>query len=276
MIFVDTGFAGVFVCRRTGFQTGYHERNLMFAGGTDSMIRILLSALLALAALTFCRPASAEQDRRMIDESRIPVDGALTTDFVPVGWMIESALPNDLNGDGKPDVVLELIESLPLKTEEEMPPSRARALVILLQTKTGGYRRVAVARRLLRCSTCFGTMAGAEGGGAEIKVVKRVIIVEELWGSRETVNTRLRFRHDSHSGHVVLIGEDIELFDRATGSRLRKSSNLLTGIKLTEAERYDEKQDRLIKIPKNKQPIPKIKRFIEDIDYEQYEQQVDR
>ena len=91
-------------------------------------------------------------------------------------------------------------------------------------------------------------MAGAEGGGADIKVVKGVVIVEELWGSRETVKTKLNFRYDSRSKRVVLIGEDIERFDRATGSRLHKSSNLLTGIKLTEAERYDEKLDRLIKI----------------------------
>jgi hypothetical protein len=235
------------------------------------MIRVMFTALLAFAALTLCRPVFSEEDRHIIDESKLPVDGSLMTDFVPIGWIIESVIENDLNGDNKPDVVLALIESLPQMTEERTSPGRNRALVILLQTKTGGFHRVALARRLLRCSTCFGTMAGPEGGGAEIKVIKRVILVEELWGSRETVSTRLSFRYDSQSRRVVLIGEDIERFDRATGSRLRKSSNFLTGIKLTEAERYDEKLDRLIKVHTEKQRIPKIKRFIEDIDYKEYE-----
>jgi hypothetical protein len=236
------------------------------------MIRVLFSALLVFAALTLCSPVFSEEDRHIINESKLPVNGSLMTDFVPAGWKIESVIQNDLNGDIKPDVVLELIESLPEMTGEGVFSERNRALVILLQTKTGGFHRVAVARRLLRCSTCFGTMAGTEGGGAEIKVTKGVILVEELWGSRETVNTRLRFRYDSRSRRLVLIGEDIEHFDRATGARLRESSNLLAGIKLTEAERYDEKLDRLIKVDTKKQHIPKIKRFIEDIDYKEYEQ----
>jgi hypothetical protein len=236
------------------------------------MIRVMFSALLAFAALTLCSPVFSEEDRRIIDESKLPVDGTLMTDFVPVGWKIESVIRNDLNGDIKPDAVLELIESLPQMKGEDIPPERNRALAVLLQTKTGGFHRVALAKRLLRCSTCFGTMAGSDGGGAEIKVIKSVIVVDELWGSRETVNTRLRFRYDSQSRRVVLIGEDIEHLDRATGSRQLKSSNLLTGIKLTEAERYDEKLDRLIKVDTKKQHIPKIKRFIEDIDYKEYEQ----
>jgi hypothetical protein len=236
------------------------------------MIRVIFSALLAFAALTFCSSVFSEEDRHIIDESKLPVDGTLMTDFVSVGWQIESVIQGDLNGDTKPDVVLELIESLPQMPGEGISPERNRALVILLQTEAGGFHRVAVARQLLRCVACFGTMAGAEGGGAEIKVTKRVILVEELWGSRETVNTRLRFRYDSGSKRVVLIGEDIERFDRATGSRLRESSNLLAGIKLTEAERYDEKLDRLIKVDTKKQHIPKIKRFIEDINYKEFEQ----
>jgi hypothetical protein len=236
------------------------------------MIRVIYSALLVFAALAFCSPVFSEEDRHIIDESKLPVDGTLMTDFVSAGWQIESVIQGDLNGDIKPDVVLELIESLPQMQGEGISPERNRALVILLQTEVGGFHRVAVARQLLRCVTCFGTIAGAEGGGAEIKVTKRVILVEELWGSRETVNTRLRFRYDSELRRVVLIGEDIERFDRATGSRLRESSNLLAGIKLTEAERYDEKLDRLIKVDTKKQHIPKNKRFIEDINYKEFEQ----
>lgn len=242
---------------------------------THTMKRLLLSFLLTTAAITLSSPVFSEDDRRLIDESKIPVDGSSMTDFVPVGWMIESTIQNDLNGDGTSDVVLVLIEDQPLTKEKDMPVTRSRALLILLQTKTAKFQRIAVAKKLLRCTNCFGAMAGPEGGGADIRVAKRVIIVEELWGSRETVRTRFHFRYDSRFKRVLLIGEDIESFDRATGSRLRKSSNLLTGIQLIDGERYDEKKNRLTKIPTKKHRIPKIKRFIEDIDYEEYERQAD-
>ena len=100
------------------------------------MIRVMLSALLAFAALTLCRPVFSEEDRHFIDESKLPVDGSLMTDFVPAGWMIESVIVKDLDGDIKPDAVLTLIESLPQMTGEKISPARNRALVILLQTKT--------------------------------------------------------------------------------------------------------------------------------------------
>lgn len=244
---------------------------LQLDAGPICMIRTFFHILLLSVGLTYWSHASADPGRHLIDDARLPLEGARLTDFVPAGWTIETTVQEDLDGDGKADGVVELIETPPPQTEEDMLPERARALVILLQTQTGGYRRVALARRLLRCTACFGLMAGSEGGGAEIKVAKRVIIVEELWGSRETVSTRLRFRYEAKSARVALIGEDIETFDRATGSRHRESSNLLTGIKLTETERYDEKQDRFIKISKKKQRIPRAKRFIEDIDYQSYE-----
>jgi hypothetical protein len=235
------------------------------------MNRIFFYALLLPVLLSCCSPAAAEADRPPFDESRIPVENPRLTDFVPAGWTMEETIEQDLDRDGKPDAVLELIEALPHKTEEETLPDRARVLAVVLQTQTGGYRRIALARRLLRCSACFGTMAGPEGGGAEIKVAKGVIVIEEMWGSRETVTTRLRFRYDAESGRIVLIGEDIETFDRATGNGRQESSNLLTGVKLTDTLRYDEKRDRLITVSSKKERVPKVKRFIEDIDYRSYE-----
>ncbi len=233
--------------------------------------RPLCAALLAFTELITWGWASGEEGRRFIDASKLLQEGVSVSDFVPSGWRIESAISGDLNGDARPDTVLELIEDLP-PTANGMPNERYRALLVLIQTATGRLQRIAAAERLLRCSTCFGMLAGPEGGGAEIKVDKGVIIVSELWGSREMIHATLRFRYDPSSNHVVLIGEDIERYDRATGARLRESSNFLTGIKLTEGKRYDEQQDRLTKIPVQRQRIPRIQRFIDDIDYEDYEQ----
>lgn len=232
----------------------------------NQTIRRLCVALLALIALTAWRATSAEEVQRFIDAAKIAQEAASVSDFVPAGWRIEARVSGDLNGDAKPDTVLELIEDLP-STINDVANERHRALLVLLQTKAGRFQRVAVATKLLRCSTCFGTLAGPEGGGAEIKVVKGVLVVEELWGSRETVHTTLRFRCDPASSRIVLIGQDIERDDRATGAHRRESSNFLTGIKLTEGTRYDEHQDRLTTISPQKQSIPRVKRIIEDIDY---------
>ncbi|WP_020564199.1 hypothetical protein [Methylosarcina fibrata] len=235
------------------------------------MNRDFFYGFLLSAVLLYGNTAAAASSGPAIDESWIPIESARPADFVPAGWSIEESLQQDLNGDGKTDAVLELIETLPHGTEEETPPERTRALAVLLQTPVGGYRRIALAGRLLRCTACFGALAGPEGGGAEIKVVKGVIVVEETWGSRETVTTRLRFRYDAASGRIVLIGEDIETFDRATGAGRRESRNCLTGVQLTETLRYDPKRDRLVAVSAKKRRIPKVKRFIDEIDYRSYE-----
>ncbi len=206
----------------------------------------------------------------MLDISRLPQNGALASDFVPEGWQIESAISGDLNSDGKPDTVLTLIEALPAKVGD-VPNERYRALVVLLQTKTGKLQRVAVATRLLRCSTCYGMLAGPNGGEPVIRIVKGVIIIEELWGSRETAQVTLRFRYDLSSKRLVLIGEDINRTDRATGANSYESRNFLTGIKLTEGVQYDTQQNRLTENSPKKQRLPKIKRFIEDVDYEDFD-----
>lgn len=235
------------------------------------MISVWRATILAFCILLFPYTLLADEERRYIDESKIPTEGLTPTDFIPPGWMIEDAVSNDLNGDHKRDLVLELIELPSLKTDEEPAPVRSRALVILLRTKSGGFHRVALAKRLLRCPTCFGAMAGEEGSGADIRIVKGVITVEEIWGARETVKTELRFRFNPRSKHVELIGEDIEHFDRGTGSKLNISSNYLTGVKLIEQQEYDRQSERFIKISTKSQRIPKIKRFIDDMDYQEYE-----
>jgi hypothetical protein len=226
----------------------------------------IFSALLLFAISSVGKPAFSEGNEHFIDVPAIPDKGSSTADFVPKGWAIESTVEDDLNGDSRPDAVLTLIEPLPNSAEKDSGPTRNRALVVLLRSKAGGYKRVAFTKRLLRCSTCYGTM----GGTPYVAIIKGVLIVEELWGSRETTKTRFNFRYDNQTNKMLLIGEDIESSDRVTGSIVRTSSNFLTRVKLTESERFDEKLNRMVKSPAKKQRLPRIKRSIEDVNYEQY------
>ncbi len=228
------------------------------------------SLFMALVTLMVVRGVTANENPHVIDVAAIPQTARSIADFVPSGWRIEATITGDLNGDAKPDTVLELIEDRPA-TVNGVANELYRALLVLLQTSTGELRRVGIGSRLLRCTTCFGALAGPEGGGAEIKIAKGVLVVDELWGSRESVHTTLRFRFEPASSRVVQIGQDIERDDRATGAHLKESRNFLTGVKLTEGMRYDEKREQLTKIPPKREPVSRLKRFIEDVDYRDFD-----
>ncbi|NOT13460.1 MAG: hypothetical protein HOP23_16820 [Methylococcaceae bacterium] len=235
------------------------------------MTSIKRSILLALITLSFVNPVFSEENRHLLDDSKLPVQGNSISHFVPSGWSTESISEQDLNGDHKPDVLLSLIEALAHQRSNEIQPTRHRALVILLRTQSRGFQRVAIAKRLLRCTSCFGMMAGEEGGGADIMFIKNVIVIEEQWGSRETVKTRLRFHYDHSTGRILVIGEDIERFDRATGEQFIQSSNFLTGVRLLKHAQLNQNQNRIINISSKKQRISKTKRFIEEMDYAHYD-----
>ncbi|MGR9088603.1 MAG: hypothetical protein ACU841_16260, partial [Gammaproteobacteria bacterium] len=102
--------------------------NRRIASGRVDAVRLwavrLFMLLSTCAGMSFTVIAHAENDRVLIDESKIPLAGWEAGDFVPAGWVIESSIDSDLDGDGKPDRVLMLIEALPGQTVGDMPPSR--------------------------------------------------------------------------------------------------------------------------------------------------------
>lgn len=234
------------------------------------MKRLLSAAILIVITFLFqTHPLSAEE-RRFIDDSALPITGTMANDFTVPGWSIESTTEGDLNKDQRTDVVLTLIEILPTTSIGQTDNTRYRALVVLLKSAQGSYQRLAVAKKLLRCSSCYGMLGGPEGGSPEIKISKGVVTVDEMWGSRETMNTHLSFRFDKKSNRMQLIGEDISTHDRVTGESKNISSNFLTRLKLTDSQRYDEKRDRMVSVSQKKQRLKVPLRYIEDIDYEHY------
>lgn len=205
-----------------------------------------------------------------------PTTGQDVDNFVPKGWSVESDINKDLNGDGKVDHVLVLLENTQTLSIKSEPVSKNRILIILLKMRKPGFRRVGLATRLFHCTGCHGKAAVSEGDHPQIHIAKRELIVEETWGERETVNTRLRFRHDSRSGQVLMIGEDIQIVDRTTGARRSIKSNFLTGIKSIENDQFNLNQRKFINVNKMKQRIKKSLRRIEEIDYRDYERLIDQ
>jgi len=209
--------------------------------------------------------AQAQGARRFIDLSKIPAEGASLKDFVPSGWLIEKQVEGDLDKDTKADVVLELIEDKPDQVQG-VSQARYRALLVLTRTEGGRLRLFAAGDRLLRCTTCFGLLTTSP----RIEIIKGVIIVNHLYGSSDSVNYTLRFRYEPALKRMLLIGEDIKSSDRLTGASTLESTNYLTGQKTIESTQYNQKQERDILKSQSKMTVARVKKFLEQIDYENY------
>ncbi len=182
--------------------------------------------------------------------------------FIPEGWKMESQLQGDLNQDQQVDLVLTLVENKPAETPEGIPNERLRALVILFKSAKE-LTLGAMAPRLLYCTTCGGML----GGKAELTLQKGVLVVNQLSGSREALKRIQRFRYDAKKQGVILIGEDLDRYDRATGDNTVISSNYLTGLQITQKYRYSAKKEKTILVTTKKKKIPKQQILIDAIDY---------
>jgi hypothetical protein len=143
--------------------------------------------------------------------------------MIPTGWKVEQQIPGDLNGDRRSDTALKLIQTT----------TGQRALLVLL-AKNDGWEQLAFAPKLLLCQSCGGMLGSPTGGNIKIMIDNGVLVVDQLRGSRDAINTVHRFRIDRASQKLVCIGEDINPFDRANGNKLTDSRNFLTGKRIVD------------------------------------------
>ncbi|MFA5181788.1 MAG: hypothetical protein WC405_10745 [Syntrophales bacterium] len=226
------------------------------------MRKIIVAVFLILFLSAF--PSFAQDSSRVVlNENLVPKEGAKLTDFVPKGWKIEEELRGHLHADSGADIVLQLIEDKPEENSKGELQDRYRALVILFMTPDGKYRRVAVAGKLIQCPKCGGVL-----GSADLKIVKGVLLVSQLSGSRWATDHLRRFRYDVKTGRFLLIGEDIKEWDRATGNSVVTSINYFTGQKVIEKKQYNQKTDKDVTLGKQRKLVEKKQIPIEEIDYE--------
>lgn len=247
------------------------QRNSFRLAARRSLLCVLLVAA-ATAHATAAWHAAAQDDEKPPD-IELPATADTADKFVPRGWRMETetddALAGDLNGDGLADRVLRLVQDLAVETSDAAPRTRFRALVVLLGKPGGGFARAAASTRLLLCSTCAGVRGDPAGGGnIQVRVERAVIVVEQQSGSRFSYNHTLRFRHDRAAGRFLLIGEDFDNHDTATGDRTHESTNYLTGIKLTREFRHDQRRDNEVLVSEKITRSPRRRKFLEDVDYD--------
>jgi len=220
--------------------------------------------VIVLCSIAFAALGSA-QESETINKSLIPIQANDLNKFVPRGWKIEKKLTADLNGDSLPDFALKLVENKTEKDQGGDPTERSRALVIVLQNQDGKLTRAGVADKLLQCTRCGGAFYGVVEAPANVKIDKGVIIIEQDHGSRDITNTTYRFRYDPETQRFVLIGFDFADTDRLTGKDVSESTNYLTGVRRVTRGKATTSST-----------IPRKKIFIEDVDYEKFEENAEK
>lgn len=226
--------------------------------------------MLQLILSVFLLTAVPQDARRVLDPKLVPMTGATTKAFVPKGWKAQDEQSGDLNGDGMPDAVLQLIEDKSEQNAKGEFQERTRAMLIVFKTADGKFSRAAVATKLLMCGGCGGMLGGTgESAGADVKIEKGVLIVSQLSGARDMVDLLQRFRYDPQAKQFFLIGQDITNRDRAVGNSEVISTNFLTGKQLTERWKYNQKTDKEVLVSKQSKVVAKTKKTIEQADFEQ-------
>ena len=230
----------------------------------------MLSAILFLSSAAAATPRQ-DDERRFLDPKLVPAEGRAARDFVPKGWKVEGdegETAGDLNRDGVPDKVLRLVEDLPVERKDGTYNTRYRALVVLFGQPGGGFRRAAVATKLLGCTLCAGALGDPEGGNVLLDIKNGVLNVHQLSGSREATDLTQRFRYDDASGRFLLIGQDVETYDRLEGGGTSESTNYLTGVRVTKKTKATREGRDPVVISNKTTRVPPTRRFIEDVDYE--------
>lgn len=232
---------------------------------------ILSAALLLTSVAASTSVARQDDERRFLDPKLVPTEGRAAKDFVPKGWKVEGdegEKTGDLNKDGVPDKVLRLVEDLPIEGKDGTYNTRYRALVILFGHPGGGFRRAAVATKLLGCTLCAGVLGDPEGGNIQVEIKNGVLNVNQLSGSREATDLTQRFRYDPASTRFLLIGQDMNEYDRLEGGGTSASTNYLTGVRITKKTKARREGRDPAVISNQTTRVPLQHRFIEDVDYE--------
>ncbi len=223
--------------------------------------------VLIFIGLIFTYNSVSTDNRRIIDPKIVPVSGVSAKDFAPKGWKVEQEIAGDLNTDGIADLVIQLIEDKPEQDFKGEYQDRFRALVIALKNSAGKFERVAVGGKLLQCTSCGG-MLGSGGVGAELKIEKGGLVISQLSGSRWATDHTYRFRWDAAKQKFLLIGEDLNTSDRATGESETTSTNFITGKQIKEKSKYNKKTDKDVSVSKQVKVVGKKSIGIEEVDYE--------
>jgi len=170
--------------------------------------------------------------------------------FVPNGWRLESQQADDLNGDGRPDLILVMRQQDPANVirnddglGENPLDTNPRILVVAFARDGGGYA-LALQNHALIPRHDIPTIEDmlSEGGVSTLRGTLRVTL--HFWanaGSWSMGNTTYTFRWQN--GRFELIGYDSDSVMRNSGASESLSINYSTGkVKRSVGNMQDDKE----------------------------------
>ena len=184
-------------------------------------------AFAAMLAVGAALAATGEAQGAVVPVAEIPAVSATAAGFAPPGWRVEKRAVGHLDGDGRKDLAVVLIQS-GSGGGAYSAPDGSRALVLARGTVGGGFRRAGVAPRLLGCGQCGGAFWGAATMPVKVAIAKRAVVVRQTFGSRELIDTTHRIRWATTPAKFRLVGLDTVVRDRLTGRSVAVSTNHLT------------------------------------------------
>lgn len=154
-----------------------------------------------------------------------PATSRTLESFIPPQYqeLNEGRATGDLNGDGRPDIVLGLgpIAEDTASDTQNLPP---RLLLVLFQTPTG-YALADSSRQVLLCKSCGGQYDPLN----MLAIEKKILVVDQMGGNTGRWSVTSKFRYQQ--GGFYLIGETKSYNEssRRCPYKALVDSNFLTG-----------------------------------------------
>lgn len=212
-----------------GWMCVLDSRQLGFVGHAVPVKTRVAAALIALSAIVL---PLAIGDGGVAAAAAKPV--ANPSALVPKTLTVEARVNGDLDGDGDTDAVILAVDGPAVVEDITDSPVDGDRRIIVARKDPGGYVSVGQGAGAAMCRRCGGAFFGIVPAPVDMTIKSGVLVVTQSAGSREVTDWRHRYRIEK--GRVRLIGTDRSTTDRANGSLVTTSTNLLTGLTITMVE----------------------------------------
>ena len=190
-----------------------------------SLRKMLSFALLTVCAclvLAIAVPAAGQE--LVMPDDKLLADYYFDVLELPPGIELETRLDADLNADGLTDIAF-------VARNDE-----SRVLGVLL----GFMEEVDMGH----APAAKGELAADALGPASLSAPKGVLVVKDLTGGTTAVSSTYRYRYESKSKRLRLIGDDVKLYSRTNAHGWQEvSTNRLTGLQIRRSAELDDAGD---------------------------------